>query len=116
MPLGEQNITLGELLRLRPETTPCRGGGWICAMLHPNAPNSERSQEESWPAPHALGLSAPGHSSSSLTRLTRKRNRERGYIFVPCIGPRDVLWYTLRWLDETTTDGDPSRLGAVLGA
>ena len=58
---------------------------------------SERTQfraltrRELAPAPHASGLSALG-LSLALSWLTRERerNRERGYMFVSCIGLRGV--------------------------
>ena len=35
-------------------------------------------------------------ATQALSKLTRERNRERGYTFVPCSRLRDVLWYRLR--------------------
>src|SRR5215217_8370920 len=64
----------------------------------------------------AVTCTGPARWSHQAASLTRERNRERGYIFAPCSRLRDVLWYTLGWLDETATDGDPGRLGALLGA
>src|SRR5215218_7500857 len=89
-------------------------GGWICAVLHPTHRIQSAHKERAGP-PRTPGGSQL-QATLALSKLTRERNRERGYMFVPCIGLRPVFWYRLRWIDETATDGDPGRLGAVLGA